>query len=99
MGARKWVRHGETGAVKDVAASAVAVLAGSGWAELTDAEVEQLHADRRAEKAATEAAMTPGGTTPAPATDAPTPTPSPRAKPKPADTADQTAGTTPTKES
>lgn len=65
-GPRVLVKHSETGAVREVAASAAPVLAGSGWQELTKTEAAKLEKDRRAERAATEAAMTPGTDTPAP---------------------------------
>jgi hypothetical protein len=58
MGARTYVRHPESGAVREVAASALRMLVRSGWQELTDDEVAALHEQRLADRTAAEAAMT-----------------------------------------
>lgn len=60
MGARTHIRHVESGAVREVASSALRMLVRSGWQELSEDEVAALHEERRAERAAAEAAMTPG---------------------------------------
>jgi hypothetical protein len=61
---RVMVRHPGTGAVREVAASALPVLAQSGWVELEPAETSELRDAHLADRAAAEAAMTPA---PAPA--------------------------------
>lgn len=57
------VRHPDTGATREVAASALPVLAQSGWVQLEPAETSELQQAQQAERVAAEAAMTP---TPAP---------------------------------
>ncbi len=61
---RVMVRHPGTGAIREVAASALPVLAQSGWVALEPAETSELQQAQQAERAAAEAAMTPA---PAPA--------------------------------
>lgn len=64
MAARVHVRHPQTGAVIEVAASAVPMLAASGWVPLDADEVAARAERRRADKTAAEQTMTP--TPPAP---------------------------------
>jgi hypothetical protein len=61
---RVMVRHPGTGATREVAASALPVLAQSGWVELEAAETSDLRQAQHAERVAAEVAMTP---VPAPA--------------------------------
>lgn len=59
MSARKWVRHPESGAVRDVAASAVPVMVQGGWQELTKSELVELDKQRAADREARVASLAP----------------------------------------
>lgn len=59
MSARVWVRSSTTGAVKEVAASAVPVLIAAGWKPLNRPGREQVAAEQLAEREAREASLTP----------------------------------------
>ncbi len=73
MSARKWVRHPESGAVREVAASALPVLVQGGWQELTKTDLADLDKQRAADREARIASLTPAPKGPA-APDEPIPT-------------------------
>lgn len=80
MSDRVWVKHPETGATKEVAASAVRVLRRGGWQELDDAEVAALVEQQQADRAERLAALTPASAAPETPAPAPVKAPAPVAK-------------------
>lgn len=64
--ARVWIKNPEQpGVTREVAASALSMLAASGWQQLDDTEIAELAEQRAAATRAREAALTPAPKTPA----------------------------------
>lgn len=73
MSARVWVRNSATGAVRDVAASAVPIIAASGWVPLTEKELADLAREQDGARAERLAALTPASAAAEPVESAPAP--------------------------
>lgn len=99
MPAMKWVHHPETGATEEVLASAVPVLATSGWQELSPEDSERVIQERRDAKRAAVLAFAPDGAALSATPETVTPRPTPRPKGRAVTDAPTTAATTPEKES
>jgi hypothetical protein len=76
MSRRVLVRH-SSGTIREVAASAVPVMAPGGWQQLTDAELDTYRQEQAAAKDARRSSLTAHSQRP-PAASAPSPRPRPR---------------------
>lgn len=83
MSARVWVRNRE-GVEREVAASAVPMLAPGGWRPLDEAELRKLADRQAADRAAREAALTPASARRAAPAEPATPPLAPEPPPAPA---------------